>query len=93
MSSPLPYLIRMLLFLVAVVALAWVLHVDLMRVFLHTPILDGVILGVLVIGIFFSIRQVVSLWPEVAGSGVSSIARKRRRRRRCTRSTCWRRSA
>ena len=66
MSSPLPYLIRMLLFLVAVAALAWVLHDDLMRVFLHTPILDGVILGVLLIGIFFVMRQVISLWPEVA---------------------------
>ena len=53
MSSPLPYLIRMLLYLVAVAALAWVLHVDLLRVYLHTPILDGVILGVLLIGIFF----------------------------------------
>src|SRR5215475_1767063 len=65
MSSPLPYLIRMLLFLVGVAALAWVLLPDLMRVFLHTPILDGVILAVLVIGIFFVMRQVISLWPEV----------------------------
>ncbi|MBV8406929.1 MAG: flagellar motor protein MotA [Alphaproteobacteria bacterium] len=65
MSSPLPYLIRMLLFLVAVAVLAWVLLTDLLRVFLHTPILDGVILGVLVIGIFFVMRQVIALWPEV----------------------------
>jgi hypothetical protein len=66
MSSPLPYLIRMLLFMAAVVALAWVLHHDLLRVFMNTPTLDGVILGVLVIGIFFVMRQVLSLWPEVS---------------------------
>ena len=66
MSSPLPYLIRMLLFLAAVIGLAWVLHHDLLRVFMNTPILNGVILGVLVIGIFFVFRQVISLWPEVA---------------------------
>ena len=65
MSSPLPYLVRMLLFLAAVAGLAYVLHEDLLRVFLNTPILNGVIVGVLVIGIFFVMRQVISLWPEV----------------------------
>jgi len=65
MSSPLPYLVRMLLFLVAVGGLAYVLHEDLLRVFLNTPILNGVIVAVLVIGIFFVMRQVVVLWPEV----------------------------
>jgi hypothetical protein len=65
MSSPFPYLIRMLLFLVAVAGLAFVLHEDLRRIFEHTPILDSVILGVLVLGIFFIFRQVIILWPEV----------------------------
>ena len=65
MSNPLPYLVRMLLFLAAVGGLAFVLHEDLLRVFLNTPILNGVIVGVLVIGIFFVMRQVISLWPEV----------------------------
>ena len=65
MSNPLPYLIRMLLFLAAVAGLAYLLHEDLLRVFLNTPILNGVIVGVLVIGIFFVMRQVLSLWPEV----------------------------
>src|SRR4030081_2777108 len=64
MSNPLPYLIRMLLFLVAVAGLAYLLHHDLLRVFMNTPILNGVIVGVLVIGIFFVMRQVISLWPE-----------------------------
>ncbi len=55
----------MLLFLAAVAGLAFVLREDLLRVFLNTPILNGVIVGVLVIGIFFVMRQVISLWPEV----------------------------
>lgn len=65
MSTPLPYLIRMLLFMAAVGGLGYVLHEDLLRVFMNTPILNGVILSVLVIGIFFVIRQVLLLWPEV----------------------------
>ncbi len=65
MSSPLPYLVRMLLFLVAVAGLAYLLLEDLLRVFMSTPTLDSVILGVLVIGIFFVFRQVILLWPEV----------------------------
>ena len=65
MSNPLPYLVRMLLFLAAVVALAYLLHHDLLRVFMNTPILNSVIVAVLVIGIFFVMRQVISLWPEV----------------------------
>ena len=65
MSNPLPYLIRMLLFLAVVVGIAYLLHHDLLRVFLNTPILNSVILGVLAIGIFFVMRQVLSLWPEV----------------------------
>ncbi|MDI1283740.1 MAG: hypothetical protein PSV46_05045 [Reyranella sp.] len=65
LSSPLPYLVRMVLFLVAVAALAYVLRHDLLRVFLNTPILNGVILGVLVLGILVVMRQVISLRPEV----------------------------
>ena len=65
MSNPLPYLVRMLLFLAAVAIIAYLLHHDLLRVFLNTPILNSVIVGVLVIGIFFVMRQVISLWPEV----------------------------
>src|SRR3981081_2298847 len=66
MSNPLPYLIRMLLFLVAVAGLGSPLHPELLRVFMNTPILNGVIVGALVIGIFFVMRQVIPLWPEVA---------------------------
>ena len=65
MSSPFPYLIRMLVFLAAVAGLGWVLHEDLLRIFAHTPTLDGVIVAVLLLGIFFIFRQVIILWPEI----------------------------
>lgn len=65
MSSTLPYLVRMLLFLAAVIGLAITLHEDLLRVFRNTPVLDSVILGVLLVGIFFIFRQVILLRPEV----------------------------
>ncbi|UYN93525.1 MAG: flagellar motor protein MotA [Enhydrobacter sp.] len=65
MSSPFPYLIRMLIFLAMVGGLVYVLQHDLVRVFLNTPILNGVIMGVLALGIFFVFRQVLLLWPEV----------------------------
>jgi len=65
MSNPLAYLVRMVIFLVAVVALAFVLRTDLIRVFSNTPILDGVIVTVLLLGIFFVFRQVILIRPEV----------------------------
>jgi hypothetical protein len=55
----------MLLFLAVVAGIGWVLHVDLLRVFNNTPILNTVIVGVLVLGIFFVFNQVRILWPEV----------------------------
>eukprot|EP01034_Spumella_vulgaris_P017175 gene17175-21896_t len=49
MSNPLPYLVRMLLFLAVVAGIAYLLHHDLLRVFMNTPILNSVIVGVLAI--------------------------------------------
>src|SRR5260370_39988497 len=66
MSNPLPYLVRMLLFLAAVVGLAYLLRHDLLRVFMNTPILNSVIVAGLVVGTFFLNRPGVS---AVAGGG------------------------
>ena len=65
MSNPFPYLVRMLMFLVAVAGLGLRAaprpdprlheHADARR---RDP-------GVLVLGILFVMRQVISLWPEV----------------------------
>ena len=67
------------------------LHEDLLRVFLNTPILNGVIVGVLVIGIFFVMRQVISLWPEVRWLRRFQHREQGAPPARDHRSTCWRR--
>lgn len=66
MTDPRRYLIRMAIFLVAVAAIAGVLITPLMNTFMANPALNGVILGVLVVGIIFILRNVVKLGPEVA---------------------------
>src|SRR5260370_28365621 len=67
MSNPLPYLVRMLLFLAAVVGLAYLLHHDLLRVFMNTPILNSVILAGLWIGTLVRPPQGSSPRPRGAG--------------------------
>lgn len=65
MTDPRRYLLRMLLFLAAVGVVAGVLWAPLMDAFLANSALNGVILGVLVIGIGFILRHVLRLGPEV----------------------------
>lgn len=59
------YLIRMFLFLAAVVAVCALLFPQLERVFLHNVPLNGMILGVALIGVVFIFRQVFQLEPEL----------------------------
>ncbi|MBT3928856.1 MAG: flagellar motor protein MotA, partial [Rhodospirillaceae bacterium] len=66
MSELRPFLIRMSAFLVIVVAICAGLFATLLEAFLANPALNGVILGVLVIGIVFIYRQVLRLAPEAA---------------------------
>lgn len=61
-----PFLIRMSAFLVIVAAICAALFATLLEAFLANPALNGVILGVLLIGIVFSFRQVLRLAPETA---------------------------
>ena len=65
MSRPNRYLLRMALFLDAVAAVAGVLAPGLMRAFLANPGLNGLIVGVFLIGIVMNFRQVLMLKPEV----------------------------
>ena len=64
-SSPRIYLFRMLVFLVLGVLLVIILHRQIWMAFLANPGLNGLIIGVLLIGIVLSFRQVVRLFPEV----------------------------
>jgi hypothetical protein len=66
MTKPQRYLIRMLLFLVAVAACAAALWYKLSSAFEANPILNGMILAVLLLGIGYIFRQVLQLRPEVA---------------------------
>ncbi len=65
MTRPANYLIRMLLFLVAVIVVAAVLSGALLVAFETNPLLNSLILLVLLLGIGWNLRQVVRLTPEV----------------------------
>jgi methyl-accepting chemotaxis protein len=59
------YLIRMAIFLVAVLAVAAALSPVLLGAYANNPILNSLILVVLLIGIAWNLRQVLRLSPEV----------------------------
>ncbi len=65
MTSPTLFLWRMLAFLVAVAVLAGLLSGELSHAFAANPMLNSVIFGVLLLGIAWNIRQVLSLTREV----------------------------
>jgi hypothetical protein len=66
LSSPRIFLVRMLVFLVLGGLIALILHRPIVAAFMSNPGLNGLILGVLVIGILLAFRQVIRLFPEVA---------------------------
>ncbi|MCH2393317.1 flagellar motor protein MotA [Oceanibaculum sp.] len=66
MSTPKRFLTRMALFLVAVLVAVALLFPALQVAFLAAPILNGMIIAVLLIGIVYSFRQVLMLGPEAA---------------------------
>jgi hypothetical protein len=65
MTRPNRYLLRMAIFLAAVAAVAGVLAPGLVRAFMANPGLNGLIVGVFVVGIVMNFRQVLLLKPEV----------------------------
>lgn len=64
MSAPRIYLIRMGVFLVLAGFLAFILYEPIWEAFLANPGLNGLIVGVLFIGILLALRQVVRLFRE-----------------------------
>ncbi len=64
-TRPRRFLLRMLGFLAAVLALAALLHEHLIHAFQANPVLNGLILAVLFIGILYVFRQVSALTREV----------------------------
>ncbi|HWM81204.1 MAG TPA: flagellar motor protein MotA [Pseudolabrys sp.] len=66
LSSPRIYLFRMLVFVVLCGLIGFVLYKQVLNAFMANPGLNGLILGVLAIGIILSFRQVVRLYPEIS---------------------------
>ena len=65
MTRPQRYLGRMIAFVVIVALIAGALAGELQGAFLANPVLNGVILAVLILGIAYILRQVLQLKPEV----------------------------
>ena len=65
MTNPTTFLWRMLVFLVAVAALVGLLSAEIATAFGANPLLNGVIVAVLLLGVVWNIRQVLALTREV----------------------------
>ncbi len=65
-SSPRIFLVRMLIFLILCGLIVVVIHPQIWTAFKANPPLNALIIGVLLIGILLSFRQVIRLFPEVA---------------------------
>ena len=66
LGSPRIFLVRMLVFLILCALIAFVLQHQILNAFMANPWLNGLIVGVLVIGIILSFHRVIRLFPEVA---------------------------
>lgn len=66
MTDPHRYLLRMLVFLAVVGAVGALLFPGLEAAFRVNPPLNGLILGVFILGVLYALRQVTRLTPEVA---------------------------
>jgi hypothetical protein len=65
-SSPRIFLVRMLIFLILCSLILVVIHPQIWTAFKANPPLNALIVGVMIIGIILSFRQVIRLFPEVA---------------------------
>ena len=65
MTRPTVYVLRMAIFLVLVAAIVFLLLASFLDAFEANPALNGLILGVMVLGIVYIFRQVQMLSPEV----------------------------
>jgi hypothetical protein len=65
LTKPRIYLVRMVVFLVLTGFIAFILYRQVWSAFMANPLLNGLILGVMMIGIILALRQVWRLYPEV----------------------------
>ena len=74
LTPPGVFLLRMVIFLTLVGFLAAILFEQLQRSLLTNPGLNGLILGVLALGIVYAFRQVIRLYPEIRWVNAYRIA-------------------
>ncbi len=65
MTNPQRFLNRVALFLLATLIVVAAVYEILWRAFMHNPALNGLILGVLALGIAYAVRRIIMLRPEV----------------------------
>ncbi len=65
LTKPQVYLWRMGIFLILVAFLVAILYAQVWSAFLANPALNGLIIGVLLIGIAYAVRQILRLYPEI----------------------------
>lgn len=65
LSNPMPFLWTMTIFLILIGFLAAILYRQAHQAFMTNPGLNGLIVGVMLIGVFLIFAQIVSLIPEV----------------------------
>ena len=65
MTNPQRFINRVLLFLVLVALVVAAVHEIVWRAFMHNPALNGLIIGVLLLGVIYALRRIVLLKPEV----------------------------
>jgi biopolymer transport protein ExbB/TolQ len=66
MTKPASYLVRMILFCVVVYGIAILVSPQLAHFFMANPVVNTVIVAVEIFGVFWNVRQVQRLYPEVA---------------------------
>jgi hypothetical protein len=65
MSSPHRFINRMIVFLVLSAIVIATAYEVVFRIFMYNPVLNGLILGVLLLGIIYAFRRVLGLKPEI----------------------------
>ncbi len=65
MTNPQRFLNRVALFLLATLIVVAAVYDILWRAFMHNPALNGLILGVLALGVAYAVRRIIMLRPEV----------------------------
>lgn len=65
MTEPRKYLSRMLMFMAVVIAIVAAVYETIIAVFTANIAINGVIVGVLLVGVIFVFRQVLNLKPEI----------------------------